>query len=98
VVYSGGLTGREAETGWWYIDVERMEEGDPQQFGWELTLRHANTRPSKLEQQHVHTVTTCVHRTEITASRLIHRLHSTCIYIVVVFTQLSDNGSRIEQG
>jgi hypothetical protein len=29
VVYGGGLRGREAEAGWWYIDVERVEDGDP---------------------------------------------------------------------
>jgi hypothetical protein len=71
VVYSGGLTGREAEAEW-YIDVERMEDEAPSaapEFGW--AKRHAkNTRP------HSSTLTaaasTCEHRTETTAARLIH--------------------------
>jgi len=90
VVYGGGLTGREAEAGWWYIDVERVEDGDPTKDARRQTPDASSssaggfacrtlTRPSQRTAASTHM---CAHRTEITADRLIH-----CIVRVYTYIQ-----------
>lgn len=58
MVYSGGLTGREAEAGW-YIDVERMEEGDASSSAAAVRLGASAREPSQFSrrQQQVHVCT-----------------------------------------
>ena len=92
MVYSWGLTEREAEAGW-YIDVERVEEADPTPAPVAVRLGYgsANTRPSQLEHystavvesQYIPTRVHRICRDNNTCNGTSHTLPHTRIFIVV---------------